>query len=183
MPRRPVLTLSLYLQNKRVLLIGSALGLQERTNRLLAAGAKVKRLTEEAFRAEHCEGVFALIVHSESPEFHMAAVTAARAHGCLCNIHDKPDLSDFSFPALVQRGPLNIAISTDSVAPALAARLRHEISALLERSAANFDSLLQSLETVRASMPTSKARRDKLRSMAASVRIVGEIEVNPDQRE
>jgi precorrin-2 dehydrogenase/sirohydrochlorin ferrochelatase len=49
----------------------------------------------------------------------------------LCNAVDDPPFCDFYFPSVVRRGELQIAISTAGESPALAQRLRKEISAQL----------------------------------------------------
>ncbi len=53
--------------------------------------------------------------------------TDARATGALVNVADAPENSDFDNPAIVQRGPLTITISTGGASPALAAHLRDRI--------------------------------------------------------
>jgi precorrin-2 dehydrogenase/sirohydrochlorin ferrochelatase len=45
----------------------------------------------------------------------------------LCNVVDDPAHCDFYYPAVVRRGALQIAISTDGKSPALAQRLRKEL--------------------------------------------------------
>ena len=51
----------------------------------------------------------------------------ARGRGILCNSVDDPDNCDFYYPAVVNRGDLQIAISTAGHSPALAQRLRQEL--------------------------------------------------------
>ena len=53
------------------------------------------------------------------------------ADSILCNTADDPPLCDFFFGSIVQRGDLQIAISTAGESPALAQRLRREIDAQL----------------------------------------------------
>src|SRR4029450_8060212 len=51
----------------------------------------------------------------------------ARARASLCNSVDDPDNCDFYYPSVVNRGDLQIAISTGGHSPALAQRLRLEL--------------------------------------------------------
>jgi precorrin-2 dehydrogenase/sirohydrochlorin ferrochelatase len=55
----------------------------------------------------------------------------ARNHGVLLNIVDRPALCDFVTPAVVRRGDLSIAISTNGRCPGFAKRLRQEIGVLI----------------------------------------------------
>jgi uroporphyrin-III C-methyltransferase/precorrin-2 dehydrogenase/sirohydrochlorin ferrochelatase len=56
-----------------------------------------------------------------------AIFVEARSRGILCNSVDDPDHCDFYYGAVVNRGDLQIAISTNGQSPALAQRLRQEL--------------------------------------------------------
>ena len=166
---RPALNLSLYLRDRRVLLVGTGAGADERLSRLDDAGATVERIDEEAWRSgEPPEGHFFLVIGHSADDPLNAEVAYA---------HDQPLYSDFAFPALAKRGPLRIAISTHGVAPALAAHLRREFEARLEASGKSLDAVLEELERVRRSFPRGPSRMQKLKEIAAKVRLVGEIAV------
>src|SRR5262249_12630654 len=51
----------------------------------------------------------------------------AQRRSVLCNVVDDAARCDFYYPAVVRRGNLQIAISTDGRSPALAQRLRREL--------------------------------------------------------
>lgn len=57
----------------------------------------------------------------------------ARAVGVLVNAADDPAHCDFILPAVLRRGALSVAVSTDGVSPALARALRDELDAYLAR--------------------------------------------------
>ena len=80
-----------------------------------------------AFTARDLEGAFLVVAATSSPEINHAVATEARRRCVLCNVVDDPEYCDFYYPAVVHRGPLQIAISTSGVAPALAARLRQQL--------------------------------------------------------
>jgi uroporphyrin-III C-methyltransferase/precorrin-2 dehydrogenase/sirohydrochlorin ferrochelatase len=65
----------------------------------------------------------------EGEDIRLAAVM--RAGGVPVNVVDRPQLSDFATPSIVDRAPISIAIATDGHAPVLAVKLRGLIEALL----------------------------------------------------
>jgi len=73
------------------------------------------------------EGTFLVVAATSSAALHEQIFQEATKRGVLCNIVDVPSLCDFYYPAVVQRGALQIAISTAGQSPALAQRLRKEL--------------------------------------------------------
>jgi precorrin-2 dehydrogenase/sirohydrochlorin ferrochelatase len=73
------------------------------------------------------DGMFLVIAATSSTEVHERIFEEATRRGVLCNVVDVPGLCDFYYPAVVQRGALQIAISTAGLSPALAQRLRKEL--------------------------------------------------------
>lgn len=73
------------------------------------------------------EGMFLVVAATSSSGLHQRLYEESRRRGVLCNIVDVPDLCDFYYPAVVQRGMLQIAISTGGQSPALAQRLRKDL--------------------------------------------------------
>jgi precorrin-2 dehydrogenase / sirohydrochlorin ferrochelatase len=64
----------------------------------------------------------------------------------LCNVVDVPELCDFFVPAVVQRGPLQIAVSTDGNCPAYAGHVRRKLEELFTEAHGRF---VEDLEVLR----------------------------------
>jgi precorrin-2 dehydrogenase/sirohydrochlorin ferrochelatase len=73
------------------------------------------------------DAMFLVVAATSSAEIHEHIFEEATRRGVLCNIVDVPALCDFYYPAVVQRGAMQIAISTAGQSPALAQRLRKEL--------------------------------------------------------
>jgi len=87
------------------------------------------RLTWHArrFQPSDLEGAFLVIAATGVDTVNEQVFREAEARGILCNAVDEPDRCHFYYPAIVRRGPLQIAISTGGLSPALASRLRAEL--------------------------------------------------------
>jgi precorrin-2 dehydrogenase/sirohydrochlorin ferrochelatase len=96
-----------------------------RIQSLAAAGAIVWR--RQRFSPRDVEGAFLAVAATRSSQINGAVFRACAARGILCNAVDDPRHCDFFYPAVVRRGPLQIAISTGGCSPALASRLRREL--------------------------------------------------------
>jgi uroporphyrin-III C-methyltransferase/precorrin-2 dehydrogenase/sirohydrochlorin ferrochelatase len=94
--------------------------------RRLAAGGALEWI-ERSFESSDVDGVFVVIAATDSPEVNAAVYEAALERGVPCNSVDDIPNCDFFFGAVVNRGDLQIAISTSGESPAFAQRLRREI--------------------------------------------------------
>jgi len=97
----------------------------------LAAEGRVALVYRESFEPNDLQGCLLVIDASgdEATGVHVAA--AARARGALVNVLDRPQLCDFIAPALVRRGPLQVAISTEGRSPFMAAHLRRLLEGVI----------------------------------------------------
>jgi precorrin-2 dehydrogenase/sirohydrochlorin ferrochelatase len=82
---------------------------------------------QRPFQPDDLDGMFLVIAATSSTELHERIFEEATRRGVLCNIVDVPALCDFYYPSVVQRGALQIAISTAGQSPALAQRLRKQL--------------------------------------------------------
>lgn len=79
------------------------------------------------FTVRDLRGASLVISASNSSELRNRIFLEARSRGIFCNSVDDPLHCDFYYPAVVRRGPLQIAICTSGASPALARRLRREL--------------------------------------------------------
>jgi uroporphyrin-III C-methyltransferase / precorrin-2 dehydrogenase / sirohydrochlorin ferrochelatase len=131
-----------------VVLTGAGAPALAKLTLLRARGAHVRWYPLEPVTAELPEGGGALDIRSGEPmachldgtlAFVLAAGSEvddrlarfARARGIPVNAVDRPELSTFHVPAIVDRGELVVAIGTGGASPVLARRLRETIEAAL----------------------------------------------------
>jgi len=124
-------------------------------------------------------GTAIVFIAVEDLDFAGAAAQAAREAGALVNVVDRPHLSDFATPAIIDRGSVVAAIGTSGAAPVLATRLREELEARWPAGLGDLAALFLRLrDTVRERFPEPSPRRAALRRLldgeAAKAALAGE---------
>jgi precorrin-2 dehydrogenase / sirohydrochlorin ferrochelatase len=136
----------LKLSNRPCLVVGAGAIAESKIASLLDADAQVRVVAPEAtpqvrawalsktidwnqraFEPADLDGMFLVIAATSSTDLHERIFHEASRRAVLCNIVDVPPLCDFYYPSVVQRGALQIAISTAGQSPALAQRLRKQL--------------------------------------------------------
>jgi siroheme synthase-like protein len=131
------------LQNRLVVVVGGGAIAQSKIEGLLAAEARVRIVAPQVtpaiaqwvsqgkvewqaktFAPVDVNGAFLVIAATSAPGVNEAVFTEADARGILCNAVDDIEHCHFYYGSIVQRGDLQIAISTNGKSPALAQRLR-----------------------------------------------------------
>lgn len=137
----------------------------EELEELARAGAV--ELLRRPFAPADLDGVRLCYVGLDGEAESAAVVALARARGVLVNAVDRPALCDFSTPAIVERGPLAIAIGTGGAAPALARRVREKLEAEFDAAFADWVALLDEVrpEVIR-DVPDAEVRRRLLDDFA-----------------
>jgi siroheme synthase-like protein len=82
------------------------------------------RLVKREYKAGDLEGAFIAIAATDNNEINNKVVSEARDRSVLVNVVDDAEQSDFIVPSYLQRGDINIAVSTGGKSPALARKLR-----------------------------------------------------------
>ncbi len=154
------LPIFLNLTGRTVVLVGEGEAADAKARLIERAGGRIVPAWEEG-------ATIAFIALDEGEA--RAAAAALRAHGLLVNVVDRPDLCDFTTPAIVDRAPVTIAIGTGGASAGLAKAVRQRIEALLPaRLGALASALSAARETMKARWPTPADRRRAIDAALAS---------------
>jgi precorrin-2 dehydrogenase/sirohydrochlorin ferrochelatase len=95
----------------------------------VAGWARAGTIIWEAREFKHADldGVFLVIAATSSRDVNGTIFHEAQQRNILCNVVDDPEYCDFYYPAVVRRGDLQLAISTNGHSPALAQRIRRDL--------------------------------------------------------
>jgi precorrin-2 dehydrogenase / sirohydrochlorin ferrochelatase len=139
----------LKLEGRRCLVVGGGQVGTQKIASLLDAGAEVivvdpapsiavreflgERVTwrQRPYLPSDLDGVWLVIAATSDEKVNCLIYDEAQRRGILANVVDVPPLCDFYYPAVVRRGALTVAVSSQGESPHLAQRVRDEISQLL----------------------------------------------------
>lgn len=93
-----------------------------------AGGIEIRR---RAFADADAEGRTLVFAASGCAEVDAGVAAAARAAGVPVNAVDRPELCTFIMPAIVDRDPIVIGVSSGGTSPALARRIRTQVECML----------------------------------------------------
>ena len=138
------------LEGRELLIVGGGEAAAQKLRLLLKAGGRIRLVAREAtpeiaalaaegridwqrrgFVAGDLRGRALAIAASGEAALDERVAEAARHARVPVNVVDRAELSDFIVPAIVDRDPVVIGISTAGAAPVLARRLRERIEAIL----------------------------------------------------
>jgi len=150
------------LTDRTVLVVGGGDVAERKSAALLAAGARVRvgspalnaRLAgwaadgriahlPGAFSDEWLDDVWLVIAATDNADVNRRVAAAAHARRIWANVVDDAALSSFHVPAVVDRAPLIVAISSGGAAPMLARWLRERLEILLDHALGPLAMLLQ----------------------------------------
>jgi uroporphyrin-III C-methyltransferase/precorrin-2 dehydrogenase/sirohydrochlorin ferrochelatase len=172
------------LQGRRVLVVGGGEVAERKVRLLLDAGADVEIVAPELtpwlrsqsrsrsrgecsvshiadfFEPSQFDGVVLAVAATNEPAVNAQVAAAGRKLNVLVNVVDDAQLSSFIVPAIVDRSPLVIAVSSGGVAPVLARLVRERIESLIDESFGSLAGLLERWRTrIKAAFPEVAARR------------------------
>src|SRR4051812_37366068 len=106
------------------------------------------------------EGTFMVIACTDDTDVNIAIYDDAERRAMLVNVVDVPPLCNFILPAIVRTGPLAIAISTAGASPALAKRMKAEVSELFGEEYAQLAVMLNDVRGwAKGTLPTYQDRK------------------------
>ncbi len=134
----------------------------------LAVSRRIRWIPRK-FAPSDLDRTFLVIAATSDRGVNRAVFHEARDRGVLCNSVDDPPNCDFYFPAVVRRGPLQVAISTSGESPALAQRIRREIEDSMGASFGDWvEEIGERRREIIASVPPSDERKRILHRLAHS---------------
>lgn len=149
----PLFPLFADLQQRPVLVVGGGMVAERKVEALLKAGAQVTvgapelaaglvglrdagRITHHAgpYREAWLDGVWLVVAATSDVVVNRLVAAAAAARRIFVNVVDDAQLSSFHVPAVIDRAPLTIAISSGGAAPMFARLLRERLEATLDHA-------------------------------------------------
>ncbi len=124
------------------------------------------RWEQREYRPEDLEGTFMVIACTGDTDTNIGIYEDAERRAMLVNVVDVPPLCNFILPAIVRTGPLAIAISTAGASPALAKRMKAEVSELFGDEYAQLAVMLNDVRGwAKATLPTYQDRKEFFESI------------------
>ena len=155
----------LELGGRRVVLVGGGAVAVRKAGVLLEAGARLVVVAEQAtgvlttlctqhsatfirskYAKEYIGEATLVVAATDNASVNRQVYADCQALGILCNVVDDPAYCDFYVPAVVKRGDLQIAISTEGNCPAYAGHLRKKLEMIFTEEHGRF---LAELEQIR----------------------------------
>jgi len=176
------------LDGRQVLVVGAGRVGEPKIRALLQTGAKIRvianqasaavrewsqngeiALEERGFVLSDLDNAFLVVVATSSRDLNELIFQEAQCRRILCNVVDVPEQCDFYYPAVVQRGDLQIAISTSGQSPSLAQRIRQQLERQFGPGYANWVAELgETRRKVLASNLDPERKRFLLQSLASA---------------
>ena len=177
----------LKLEDRPILVVGGGAIASSKIPGLLEAGARITVVAPKLncdlaervrnrqiewlpkpFEASDLDGKFVVIAATSLRDVNAAVFAAADKRQILCNAVDDIDHCHFYYGSIVQRGDLQIAISTNGKSPALAQRLRKELEQQFgPEYAAWLEWLGAAREAIRAQSTDPEAAKQQLHLLAS----------------
>lgn len=195
MARLGIFPVSFKVRGKQILIIGGGVEALAKARLAVKTDARVRvvaseiaadftgldvELAERRF-AERDLSDTALVFIADAGPDNTYAAERAREHGIPVNVVDTPEECDFFTPAIVDRAPISVAISSEGDAPVLARLIRARIEALLPLHLGALAGLAGRMrDRVMAALPGGDDRRHYFEALLTSGRVEHALEAGDD---
>lgn len=167
------------LRERPVLVVGGGVVALRKIAALRSAGARVRvgapELHDELkklvasqqidflpgkFEVSWLDEVWLVVAATDDIEINRQIAASAEARRLFVNVVDDAELSSYQVPSVIERGPLQIAISSAGAAPMLARHIREKLEAQFDESYGSLTALLaRHRERIREHLPILPQRR------------------------
>ena len=146
------------LQHQRALVLGEGSAADRKADALRRCGADVVQVA--TFHPDALNDC-AIAIGTDAAESDLVALSqVAKARGIPVNIVDRPALCSFITPAVIDRSPMTVAVSSGGAAPVLARLIRARIEALVPPSLGRLAAIADEFkEQIRHHLPDTALRR------------------------
>ena len=133
--------------------------------RELAAEGSIEWIRRD-YETGDLEATFIAIAATDDTDVNIRIYEDAEKRAMLVNVVDVPPLCNFILPAIVRTGPLAIAISTAGASPALAKRMKREVSEMFGEHYARLAEILNDARGwAKGTLPTYQDRKEFFESI------------------
>jgi len=163
------------LKNRLVLLVGGGEQALRKARLLASSGAQLKVIApiisaeltliaqqyeQRHYHAEDLEGAYLVVAATDDRSLNAAVAFDAEKRRIAVNVVDAPELCSVIFPAIVDRSPLIVAVSSGGAAPVLARLLRARLESLIPAAYGRLAQLAGRFrQSVKNALPTLQQRR------------------------
>ena len=167
-----------HLNERRCIVIGGGQVAERKLTALIEAGAhplvispqvtpEIERMRAEdslsiisrVYQTGDLSGAWLVIAATDDRETNEAIAAECAQTGILLNVVDVPDLCSFTVPAVIRRGDLSVAISTEGQAPAFARYMRRTLEATVDEAYGQMLAILSELRAARSDAGCRAARQ------------------------
>ena len=165
--------------NRRCLVVGGGTVASRKINLLLKAGADVTVVSPELreeldnleasgkiahhkreFETADLDNCALVYAATDNRDVNKSVSDLARQRNIPVNVADNPDLCSFIMPSIIDRSPVQIAVSTGGASPVLARLIRTRLEGLIPASYGKLGKLVEQFrDKVKAAFPNVEQRR------------------------
>lgn len=136
---------------------------------ILAEKGKIKYINRN-YQKGDLKGAYLAFALTDNKDINAECEKEARENNIFINIADSEDLSDFIIPASINRGSLNISISTGGKSPMLAGKIKKELEEIYgEQYEYILNTLWELRKKILKEIPSIEERREIFKKLVYDI--------------